>query len=213
MRNSKQGEGNQLPVTLAAIRHSIAVARDNWNSWRDVYEHRGSIATNPLLASEHRFSIFCREYSVSRTIRRGTQDQFRLALLKSLSASLRDESGKALDKLENRLRAEFGTRGGERRVVSAVSKVASLVRPECFVAWDRFAKKGVNVTLNRSPRTEFETYSEYLAAFGQIWHGGTGKQIRDVVKASRGRPAPEREARFMRRVLDVLLMKLGGRDI
>lgn len=193
------------------ILHSSRVARQNWKAWRVVFEHRGTIATNPLLGDAKRFSSFCKEYSVARTLRRGTQNEFRLSLIESLSELIRDDSGRALDKLEAELRPRFGTHGGTRRIVSVLSKVAAFVRPERFVAWDSYGKKGVNIVLGRSANFPFHSYAEYLTAFDQVWNGQRGQQIRDFATTDRARISIEREPRFLRRVLDVCLMKCGGR--
>ncbi len=193
------------------IRRSIQVAQDNWKEWRDVFEHGGAIATSPLLTDPRRFASFCKGYSVGRTIRRGTQNEFRLALIESLSAHIEDSSGRALDKLEGELRPRFGTNGGKNRLVSVLSKVAAFVRPEQFVAWDSYAKKGVNIVLGR--RANFRSYADYLAAFNQAWDGQPGQQIRDFVRANRRKNTFEREARFLRRDLDVCFMQCGGRTL
>ena len=105
----------------------------------------------------------------------------------------------------------FGSKKGKNRIISALSKVAAFVKPERFVAWDRFAKEGLNIVLGRSASSAFETYSEYLAAFDSVWKGQPGKQIRDYVAKEYAHEAVECERRFLRRVLDVYLMTRGGR--
>lgn len=197
------------------IRRSIRVARKNWKAWRDVFEHRSTIATNPLLSDAKRFASFCKEYSVARTIRRGRQDEFRRSLIGSLPEVVRDDSGRALVRLEEELRRRFGaksrarTHGGPNRIVSVLSKVAAFVRPDQFVAWDTYGKKGVKRVLGRTQ--EFQSYAEYLDAFDQVWNGQWGQQIRYLVATVPARSSFEREPRFLRRVLDVCLMKHGGR--
>jgi hypothetical protein len=206
-------EPDVLKDTL--ILESIQVARKNWNGWRDVFEHCGPLASSPLLADPFRFASFCKEYSVSRTIRRGTQNEFRLALAEppQFGEAIHDDTGHALDKLESDLRRRFGTHDGTRGIVSVLSKVAAFVRPERFVAWDRYAKKGVNIVLGRSASSPFNTYADYLAAFDHAWNGRPGQQIRDCLKRVGARGAVESESRFLRRVLDVYLMKCGGREL
>lgn len=198
----------------ALIMELIQVARENWQGWRDVFEHGGPISTSPLLADPARFASFCREYSVSRTIRRGAQNEFRLALLEQpqFGEAVQDDTGHALDKLESDLRLHFGTYKGTRRMVSVLSKVAAFVRPDRFVAWDRYAKKGVNVVLGRGASSPFDTYAEYLTAFDQAWNGQPGQQIRDYMTSFGTQRAVESEPRFLRRVLDIYLMKCGGRE-
>ena len=90
--------------------------------------------------------------------------------------------------------------------------MAAFVKPDVFVAWDSFAKKGLNIVRGLSASSSFNTYSDYLKAFDEVWQGQEGKQIRDDVAKGEGLDkAVEREYRFLRRVLDVYLMKCGGR--
>jgi hypothetical protein len=198
-----------------AILQSVQVARGNWGSWRDVFEHSGPTSENPLLASPKRFASFCKEYSVIRTIRAGKHDEF-LSTLRDSSQfkdAIDDDSGGTLDSLENELRRDFGTHDGTRRMVSVISKVAAFVRPERFVAWDKYAKKGVNIVLRRPASSSFSNYAEYLRAFEQVWDGEAGQQIRDYLTSVNTSFAVETEPRFQRRILDVHLMKCGGRKL
>lgn len=197
------------------ILESICIARANWNEWSDVFEHRGPMSTNPLLADRARFASFCKDYSVSRTIRRGTQNEFRLSLMEppQFEDAIHDDAGHALDQLESDLRRRFGTHEGTRRMVSVLSKVAAFVRPERFVAWDSYAKRGVNIVLGRGVSSPFADYADYLAAIDQAWNDHLGHQIEDYLTRSGTNGAVESEPRFLRRVLDVCLMKCGGREL
>jgi len=96
--------------------------------------------------------------------------------------------------------------------MSVLSKVAAFVRPERFVAWDGFAKKGVNIVLESTASAKFNTYADYLAAFDRAWDGQPGQEIRDYVTRNGAQCAVESQPRFLRRVLDVYLMMRGGRN-
>jgi len=201
-------------ITAEAIPESVEVARKNWSDWRDVFEHVGSPKTNPLLGKPDRFKRFCVEYSVQRTIRRGTHDDFRCELAKSkFSAAVRDPTGHRLDALEVELRKRFGTQRGKNSIRSVLSKVAAFIRPQRFVAWDTYGKRGANIALGRKASHRFNNYAEYLAAFDLVWKGPRGQQIRDYIATSGAQSAAESEPRFQRRVLDMYLMKLGGRNL
>ncbi len=63
-----------------------------------------------------------KEYSVGRTIKAGTKTQFRERLATTLAEAIRDDSGRGLAALELKLRSEFGTFGGTRRMTSVLSK-------------------------------------------------------------------------------------------
>jgi hypothetical protein len=193
--------------------------RRNWAKWRDVFEHGTPVRTNPLLTDPTRFGDFCKEYSVGRTIRGGTRNEFRIELCApSFSDAIRDDSGQAIDSFEECMRTRFGTvrtRIGMHddkpgRLVSVLSKVAAFVRPERFVAWDTYAKRGVNLTRNCAASRQFGSYAGYLEEFDKIWNGQIGQEIRDHA-ARTGAHGIETEPRFLRRVLDVYLMKRGGR--
>jgi len=205
------------PLGDRLIAQSLARARENWIAWRDVFEHRGPVTTNPLLADQYRFRSFLAEYYVNRTVRKGEHDKLRAELCKSarFQKALQDDSGRALERLEHDLRPRFGSndkKGSPRRIVSVLSKVAAFVRPERFVAWDRFARKGLNIVRSWSPPSPFNSYSEYLVAFDTVWKGLPGKQIRAYVARKGVENTVDREPRFLRRVLDMYLMKCGGRS-
>jgi hypothetical protein len=191
----------------------IKVARKNWNDWRDVFECGGAIDEHPLLTCPERFASFCGEYSVNRTLRAGKRDELRLKLNRSrqFGKVLEDDSGRSLDRLEEKLRPRFATKQGENRMVSVLSKIAAFVKPERFVAWDRFAKKGLNKVLGCRASFPFRSYAEYLGAFDCAWYGLPGQKITEHVRARRVGEAVEGEPRFLRRVLDVYLMKCGDR--
>jgi hypothetical protein len=195
------------------IQKSIWTARKNWRNWKNVFEHRGAISDNPLLADPKTFRKFCAEYSVGRTIRKGTRDSLRAELASStrFSNAIHDKSGQALDKCESHLRKRFGTYDGTRCMISALSKVAAFVKPERFVAWDRYARKGLNIVLGRSASAPFESYAEYLGALNEAWNDGLGEQIKACLEGDRSHSADELKGRFLRRVLDVHLMRRGGR--
>lgn len=208
---------NKLPKPYVLednrIQSWVKIARKNWCNWHDVFQHAGRIADNPVLADKHRFASFLADYYVGRTVRKGRHDEFRRKLAKSrrFRNAISDNSGQALDRLEQDLKRDFGSKKGKNRLTSVLSKVSAFVRPERFVAWDRFAKRGLNIVLCRGASSAFETYSAYLAAFDSVWKGQPGKQIRDYAANAYPHKALERETRFLRRVLDVYLMDCGGR--
>jgi hypothetical protein len=191
------------------ISTSVNTARRNWNDWRDIFEHPGSVADNPLLADQGRFAHFLREYSVRRTIRAGTHEQLRLKLAKSENV-FRYDTGDAIDNLERNLRDHFGTHDGRNRLISALSKVAAFIRPERFVACNSYAKKGLNIVRGRAASRKFDTHADYLAPFDEAWNGELGQEIRDHMKNDVQSKA-EGEPRFQRRILDVYLMVRGDR--
>jgi hypothetical protein len=198
------------------IRHAFNVAQRNWSNWSCVFGHKGSLRTNPILTDSTLFSKFCNEYSVGRTIRKSNRDCLRLELLTSqeFAKAIGDDTGERLAAYEKRLRKRFASGKHHSSLVSAISKVAAFLRPQRFVAWDRFARKGVNLTVGNTASSPFENYSEYLEAVDRTWREENGKRIRDAASEMAKNKFPLRnELRFQRRVLDVCLMNVGGRKI
>lgn len=183
------------------------IARENWCKWRDVWEHTGPTNTNPVLSDLKRFQAFLSEYSVYRTIAAGKADELRKCLVRRI-AKISDAHG--IDRMEKDLRNKFGARNGRNHIISVLSKVAAFVRPETFVAWDRFAKRGINLECQRSASAAFTNYAQYLAEFDAIWNGNLGREIRKSSKSNARFPV-ELEGRFLRRVLDLSLSNRGGR--
>jgi hypothetical protein len=201
----------KLMINNTTIQSSLKVARINWNNWQDVFEHDGPVVSNPLFSEPgKRFGSFCKEYSVHRTIRSGKQNELRLLLVREFPSAIHDDSGKSLDELEEFIRPSFGTCDGTRRMRSVVSKIAAFLRPDRFVAWDTYARKGLNLILGRNPSAEFDSYASYLRSFDTVWQNDTGQRIRFYVDRNRLCQV-EAEDRFKRRVLDIALMKCGNR--
>jgi hypothetical protein len=69
------------------------------------------------------------------------------------------------------------------------------------------------VIFGRTPNAPFESYADYLQAFDEAWSGDLSDQIRRYVTKHGAKSPIETEARFQRRILDVALMKCGGRDM
>src|ERR1039457_3955625 len=137
---------NALSPDAVVVGKAIESARRVlWGEYRDVFEYQGPIGANPVLADERRFMRFCVRWGVSRTIRKGTHDRLRRWLQDSSGFvdAIRDDTGQRLGRLEAALRTEFAGRSGGS-LISMVSKVAAFLRPDRFVAWDRFARRGLN---------------------------------------------------------------------
>ncbi len=221
-RRSSSYPAKRSPVKTSAedfntvpISESFSLARKTWDDWSGVFEHSGPISDNPLLADPSLFARFLKLYSVSRTIRSGAHDRFRRKLIESQQFldAIHDDTGHSIDDLEGNLRTDFGTHDGKNRIVSVLSKVATFIRPERFTAWDAYAKRGVNVVLERSAYSQINTYADYLAMFDKAWDGHPGQKIRDYAANGVAQCALETQPRFLRRVLDVYLMKRGGRKL
>jgi len=192
--------------------YDVEKAVVNWCCWRDVFEHTGPAADNPLLVESAKFNRFLQRYSVGRTIRAGMRDELRMGLRSPqfpLEAMLEDTTGKTLDKQELSLRKEFGTHQGRRRLLSALSKIAAFLAPHAFIAWDTDARKGLKVA---SQRRSFENYFEYMEGMNALLSGELGARVRDACVCNYPSQYAAERDRFHRRVLDRYLMVLGGRD-
>jgi hypothetical protein len=125
---------------------------------------------------------------------------------------LNDTSGKLLDARESALRAQFGTLGGKRGLRSAMSKIASFLAPHAFVAWDEYARKGLNMVLGRSLSYPFGNYAEYIGDMNRVLSSDIGERVRSACAGRYPTQYASERDRFHRRVLDVSLMRLGNRD-
>jgi len=74
-------------------------------------------------------------------------------------------------------------------------------------------KKRHQLSSRMGASASFNSYAEYLAAFEQTWKGRLGQQIRDYLARVDTDSSVESEPRFQRRVLDVHLMRCGGRKL
>lgn len=191
----------------------VKIAAQNWRNWKVVFEHGGTPDKNPLLLDASLFKRFLREYSVQRTIRAGCSDKLRQLLCSQdfpLNALLSDETGRILDRKETALKQQYGSKG--QSLISAISKVAAFLAPHTFVAWDKYARRGVNLSLRRARSNIFRSYAEYLEDINRLMRSEIGEQV-SVICAGKYPTAYSSElGRFHRRVLDVYLMRIGGRN-
>lgn len=173
-----------------------------WEKWKDVYQFKGRPEKNPLLKDPKKFMRFMNSYSVARNISKGKHEKFRRVLLKSslLKSALKDGSGIKLEKLNEDLSKEFSSHKSERGLTSVLSKIAAFLNPDLFVAFDQYAKKGINRTLG--------IYPGYLAALNLALGSGVGDEILKEINKMKLKGVL-RKTRFTRRVLDGYLMELG----
>ena len=181
----------------------VEIARNNWQRWQNVYEHEGPAETNPLLMDSRRFAAFMHEYYVYRNIRAGAADELRQELITACPRLLDITT---FEREHDRLRVKYGA-GNGRQIRTLLSKVLAFLKPQSFNACDRFARYGVNLVLDRSPHRAFASYGDYLADVDTLLQGNLGALVRDACIAH------WRDDRIskMRRVLDVALMRIGGR--
>ncbi|MFO8067140.1 MAG: hypothetical protein R6U11_06130 [Bacteroidales bacterium] len=192
----------------------VHIAKANWKDWISVFEYEGAVEKNPLLIYPGVFNKFLGEYSVHRTIRAGKSDEFRKALCSGnvgLSDKLSDSSGKGVDDLEELLRWDFGTMEGKRRMMSVISKIAAFLAPANFIAWDKFARKGIIRLRGRRATHTYKTYAEYLFDMNYLLDGEMKDSLESICQYNYPSQYSSMNNRFNRRVLDVYLMRIGGR--
>jgi len=192
------------------IKEALAEARDEWSEWRNEFEWSGPPCDNPLLTDSEQFRLFCRKWAVSRTIRAGRREDLRQRLRGSeFTVVINDHTGQALDQLNEILKADFGTRDGKRGIRSILSKVATVVQPQWFTAWDSYAPIGLNIVVGRNKYAWFDSYALYLCTFNAAWNQSHGERIRETIKSTR-MESSGLESPFQRHVMDLYLMKVGG---
>jgi hypothetical protein len=202
-------------------RRDVMAASQNWENLRKIFEHKCSPQKNPLFCKKD-FYKFLSNYSVGRTIQRGKRDKFRTWLISSnfdLTAMINDATGKTLDQNLVKVTKKFGTiqkrknyvsRGSRRAPISLVSKIASFLAPDKFIAWDTYARKGLNIELSHSKWRPFPSYAAYLKDINFVMSCSVGNQVRATCKKYASKKLAKSRS-FHLRVLDQYLMRKGGR--
>jgi hypothetical protein len=200
-------ENNQLNQQWLEFAYWTAGA--NWMMWKADFEYGDDISNMPVLRSAERFSAFVSKYHL-RLFR--THESVRLALFSNdaedFVKAITNASGQGIDLLAINLNATYP---GLRTQKSLISKLAAFAKPERFIAWDRFARKGAAALAKNPNKGSYQTYEAYLADVNKLLEGKIGIEIREFL-SKRRLPSPDClfEA-FARRVFDVYLMVQGGR--
>ncbi|MDP3196048.1 hypothetical protein [Tabrizicola sp.] len=192
-------EQNNILPSIDELDFCYFTAGSNWVHWRECFEARKPAC--PALDSEKRFSTFISEYGLLRGVTRAERLRLRrviieIGLIKDCS------SGSDVDKLVEAL-----VQRGFRREVSLVSKLAAFYKPEKFIAFDQFARRGLKQVL-RLQELPYP-YSEYLSHVEALCLSDYGREISEYLQ-SRHIPANNKQA-FYLRVVDVFLMLRGDR--
>ena len=191
------------------IEFAFWTAGSNWLMWRADFEFPGPHERMPVLADQERFSSFITEYRLLQGQTSERREELRQRLLGAFDfrEMTKQDDGNGIDTMAHRLSEEFPGLGVQR---SFLSKLAAFARPECFIAWDQFAREGVANLTEGPAHGKYATYSDYLAAINTAWEGEHGHRIRKFVDKKRT-PTQQPNDAFSRRVFDVYLMIEGGR--
>jgi hypothetical protein len=186
------------------------MAGSNWLLWKADYEFSGPPEEMPVLVKTDRYRAFVKSYSVLRYLPNDERETLRRRLCgaRDFGEMTRRADGGGVDELAQRLNGEYPAFEIQR---SFLSKLAAFARPDSFVAWDRFARRGVAALTNGPTSGNYHSYSLYLKAVNSTWEGELGHQVRQFL-TDRQIPAMEQDGgAFSRRVLDCYLMICGGR--
>lgn len=185
------------------LEFAFFLAGINWVMWRDCFEEQ-SEAAMPVLCDPDRFRQFLSGYNLL---------MFRNADYKQRLRDWmnRDERVKRMVKQEDGggiecvLREMHGKRFNRER--SFLSKLAAFARPDVFIAYDQYARRGVRkiLSIKRNPQNNIE----YLGKVQKVYDGPVSGAITEYI-ANRTIPTCYRTA-FQLRMLDVYLMLKGGR--
>jgi len=189
------------------IQIAICRAVINWHEWSDCFENPGNVRTLAVMVDEDRFSKFCQEYGLHWIGGEAQRRQFLDAMRNSndFQFAVRHKSEKRLAKAMNTVKDSFG-----RRQLSAISKLAAFAVPSYFVAFDRYSRMGA-AQLACVPLADLEFYPRYLNEVQKLLNSYIGDGLRECIKRHPSSPSGRYREAFLRRVLDCLLMKLGGR--
>jgi hypothetical protein len=200
--------GTAIRVNKEWLEFAFWTAGANWLTWHADFEFAGDVAHLPVLQHHDRYRHFIKSYGLLRGKTYVQRCLLRRKLYKSKAFRIAviDETGIGIEKLACLLRKQNLVSSVER---SFLSKLAAFAKPASFVAWDRFARRGVS-TLTGGPKNgDYQTYADYLRGVNRLLNDPLGEDIQCFLK-NRKLPTDNRDA-FVRRVIDVYLMVQGGR--
>jgi hypothetical protein len=203
-----------IPTDQAVIRDYDGAYR-HWLDRSADLEHQGKLADLPSLANSKNFRNFRHEYSVFRRNRLNVVECVRLHLLGDgiLETAISNAHAFGIELLAIDLQRHCGV---TNREVSAISKIIALIHPEKFNPMDKFAKNGITEIPKSELADKFITkraascYAEYCLQIDHILESNYFKSISEELQKE---PLPGNASReaFNRRILDVHLMRVGGR--
>ena len=193
-------------MTKKELEFAFFLAGTNWIMWRDCFEEQ-SVADLPVLCDNDRFKRFVSDYSLLRNLKQCDRDRLCNWMKHNdrMEWMIADESGGRIDRVLDEMQKPDPGFRSER---SFLSKLAAFARPEVFIAYDRFASRGVRKLLfmERNP----QDYVDYLGKVRQFCRKpSVSEEIAGYI-ADRHIPACNKKA-FRLRMLDVYLMLKGGR--
>ncbi len=179
------------------------VAARNWENWRCCFETPAEQL--PIYTCQDLFRKFVKEYGLLQGETRESREQLRDWMTKGdrVNKMIGSNSGSGVESLLREMQ-----RDGFRCHRSFLSKVAAFSQPHIFVAYDRFARRGlVNLKIVTRQPNEYVTY---LKAVRKLYV----EIEKDIKEHLEGRTLPtNNETAFHLRVLDVYLMLSGNREI
>lgn len=195
---TKRIKPNESQLEVAAF-----IAARNWEHWRCCYELPAEEL--PICEDPKLFRKFFKEYGLLQGEKMKDRKRLRIWMTKNgrLTMLTNKKDGSGVESLLDEMKGS-----GFMRHRSFLSKLAAFSRPDVFIAYDSFARKGL-VNLGVAEK-EPQNYIVYLEAVRKLQC-----DIRkDIEKHLEGRiiPTKNNEA-FQLRVLDVYLMISGGRVI
>jgi len=190
------------------IMFALWEAGSNWRLWRSDYECGDAPERMPVLANADRFLKFIHSYGLMRYRTQQQCEEFRQAL--HTGSDLRQaviRNGAGIDGLARCFNKRYSWLDIE---LSLFSKLAAFARPESFIAWDQFARRGVATLAGGPTNGKYRDYSSYLADVDLLWSNGAGDSIKAFL-SGKTLPTARSDDAFPRRILDCYLMITGGR--
>jgi hypothetical protein len=209
------GEKRPWAVNPSDADKALSIAAENWRDWSDVFGHIGPAMDNPILTSRVHFGCFLWEYNVGRTIKSADARRLQRALREdeSFQAAVMNDDEERLADAVRRHSMNFSAKRSDGGLRSLLSKVAAFCNPGAFIAWDRFARRGLSRLIHgkdsrfESSLPDYQRAARSAAAGDTILADGSAEKI--VAKANEvGAPIPA----FRLRVLDAAAMEVGRRE-
>lgn len=195
-----------MPLSLQHLDFALWSAGANWLAWRADFDFAGPVEQLPVLVDPDRFKRFVKEYGVLRGVPSASRQSARaLLLVPPLFGGALAAGAEGIDTLATDL--SFDLHGKQ---TAFFSKLAAFAQPGRFVAYDKFARRGLARAMGKPDGSYDGSYHRYSVDMDLCWRGETGKQIRSFLRG-RATPVGSGGSAFGRRVLDAYLMVRGGR--
>jgi len=216
-RQQTHAAKNALPQNAFSVERletAYWIACENWRIWRADFEFTGHAGNLPILSKPERHKAFLAEYNPLRGIAGKGEGSEGDLLYKQLckpgvfQRMINHSNGAGIDTLNEELANHLLI---SKSKLSYLSKLATFSRPETFLPWDSFARKGVAKLNNGPAQGNYKKYVDFLSSANRVWDDHACNAIETFLNGRSISASNGHREGFSRRMLDVCLMLEGGR--